>query len=144
DASGTAFRIGDGAFAIAEIHYNPEASPSNGFYRFGAWYNSEKFPSPQFDTSGVPLASPASNGMPRLFNGNYAIYGIIDQPLFHEPKSADGLSVFTRAMGAPGDRNTVDFYLDGGVAYKGPFGRPEDQIGVAFAYARVSNPARQF
>lgn len=143
DASGTAFRTGDGAFAIAEIHYNPGATPSNGFYRFGAWYNSERFPSPQFDTNGVPLASPASTGMPRQFTGDYAVYGIIDQPLFREPDSKTGLSVFTRAMGAPGDRNTVDFYLDAGVTYKGPFGRDDDAVGVSFAYARISNAARQ-
>ena len=45
-------------------------------------------------------------------------------------------------MGAPGDRNLVDFYLDVGVDYKGPFARPNDTIGLAYGWARISNPAR--
>ena len=143
DPSGTAFRIGDGEFAIAEIHYHPGNTPSNGSYRFGAWYNSEQIPGQHFDTTGLSLANPASNGMPRLFNGDYAIYTSIDQPLFHAKDSDAGLSVFTRAAGAPSDRNSVDFYLDGGVSYKGPFGRDNDIIGAAFAYSRISNSVRQ-
>jgi porin len=144
DASGTAFLVNDGAFAIAEVRYNPGNTPSNGTYRFGGWYNSNKFSSLNVDTTGMPLASPASNGMPMQINGNYSLYGIIDLPLFHAKGSDAGLTVFTRAMGAPSDRNLVDFYLDGGVTYKGLFGRNNDEIGIAFGYARISAAARQF
>lgn len=45
-------------------------------------------------------------------------------------------------MAAPGDRNLVDCYLDSGPDYKGPFGRPNDTIGLAYGYARISNAAK--
>jgi porin len=45
-------------------------------------------------------------------------------------------------MGAPGDRNLIDFYFDTGLAYKGAFGRSDDTVGVGFAYARIGGAAR--
>jgi porin len=144
DPSGTAFHINDGAFAIFETRYNPDNSPKNGTYRLGAWYNSEKFPSQNLSSNGVSLASPLSSGMPQLLANDYSIYGIIDQPLFPAKDDNDntGWNVFGRAMGAPGDRNLVDFYFDGGLEYKGPFGRANDTVGLAYGYARIGNPAR--
>jgi porin len=142
DLSGTAFRLNDGALAIAEVRYNPGNTPSNGTYRFGAWYDSKNFPSQQFDTPGVPLAIPLLTQMPQLLGSDYSIYGIVDQPLFHMKDSDAGLTAFTRAMGAPGDRNLIDFYLDGGFTYKGPFDRKDDIVGAAFAFARIGSAAR--
>ena len=144
DLSGTAFHIDDGAFAIFETRYNPDNSDKNGTYRVGAWFNSEKFPSQNLASNGVPLASPLSSGMPQLLDNDYSVYGIIDQPLLPPKDDGSGPVAFARAMGAPGDRNLVDFYFDTGLAYKGPFGRKDDQIGLAFGYARISNPARLF
>ena len=45
-------------------------------------------------------------------------------------------------MGAPGDRNLVDFYFDTGLTYEGPFGREDDTIGSGFAYTRIGGAAR--
>ena len=45
-------------------------------------------------------------------------------------------------MGAPGDRNLVDFYVDGGLAYTGPFGRKDDKVGIAVGYTRIGIAAR--
>jgi porin len=54
-----------------------------------------------------------------------------------------GLSGFARAGGAPNDRNLINFYADGGLLYKGLApGRPDDKVGIAAAYARVSDNAR--
>ncbi len=89
----------------------------------------------------MSLASPLSNGMPRLLGNNYSFYGIIDQPLF-QAEDGTGLAVFARAMGAPGDRNLVDLYFDTGLAYKNPFGRDGDQVGIGFGYAHIGNSAR--
>ena len=141
DLSGTAFRVNDGVLALFETRYNPENSPQNGTYRAGAWFNSERFPSQHFDTAGRSLASPLSTGTPRLLDNNYSIYGIVDQPLTVD-KDGKGLSAFLRMMGAPGDRNLIDFYFDAGLAYKGPFGRGDDRVGVGFAYARIGSAAR--
>src|SRR4029077_17534122 len=144
DLSGTAFRVNDGVFAIFETRYNPDNSPKNGTYRLGAWYNSEKFPDQHFANNGVSLASPLSSGVPRLLANNYSVYAIIDQPIFpaKDEKDDTGWNFFGRVMGAPGDRNLVDLYFDTGVEYKGPFGRPNDTVGLAYGYARISNAAR--
>jgi porin len=141
DASGTAFRVNDGAFALFEARYRPGKTDNSAIYKIGAWFNSEKFADQHFDSNGVSLASPLSNGMPRLFGNNYSFYGIIDQPLF-QADDGTGLAIFARAMGAPGDRNLVDFYFDTGLAYKNPFGRDGDSVGIGFGYARISNSAR--
>lgn len=146
DPSGTAFRINDGAFAIVEARYNPDNSLKNGTYRLGAWYNSEKFPSPNIAANSAPLGSPLSNGVPRLLGSDYSVYAIVDQPIFPAKDKNDttGWNLFGRAMGAPGDRNLVDFYFDGGLEYKGPFGRQNDTVGLGYGYARISNPARLY
>src|SRR5439155_25800852 len=96
------------------------------------------------ETMGVSLASPLSNGMPRLHNGDVSFYAIIDQPLFGG--GPDGFAIFARAMRAPGDRNLVGTYLDSGITYKNPsknlFDQTGDTIGFAAAYARIGSAAR--
>jgi porin len=89
------------------------------------------------------LASAASTGIPRRYNGDASLYGIIDQPLFHKQGSDHGLNVFARVMGAPGDRNLVDLYVDGGLSYKAVFA-DNDTIGFAVAYAHIGGAARAF
>jgi porin len=144
DASGTAFRTNDGAFVISELRYNPDSSDRNGTYRFGGWWNSERFRDLHLDTNGVSLASPDSNGRGRQHNNDFGGYGIIDQPFFFNEADHSSANIFARAMGAPGDRNLVDLYIDGGVVYKGPFGRADDEIGLGFGYAKIGNAARAF
>lgn len=144
DASGTAFRIGDGGFFITELRYNPESSDKNGTYRFGGWYNTERFRDLRFGTNGVSLADPSSNGQSRLHDGDYSLYALIDQPFLTDEAAQTSFAAFARVMGAPSDRNLVDFYVDGGLVYKGPFGRADDQVGLAVTYAKVSGAARGF
>ena len=141
DASGTAFRTSDGVLALGELRYHPAGAAASGTYRLGAWYDSERFADMRLAANGVPLASPASDGRPRLHNGDYGIYAVIDQPLFRQGQSDRGLSVFARALGAPGDRNLVDLYLDGGATYRGIFA-DDDTLGLAVAYARIGPSAR--
>lgn len=137
DPSGTAFRVGDGALALFEVRYNPENSNENGTYRIGAWFNSAKFADQHLASNGLSLASPLSSGTPRLLGDDYSVYGIIDQPLGNS-----GATAFGRAMGAPGDRNLVSFYVDAGLAYAAPFGRKNDTVGIAYGYAQIGNAAR--
>jgi porin len=144
DASGTAFRINDGAFLITELRYNPEDSDKNGTYAFGGWWNSERFRDLHLDMNGISLASPFSNGRPRQHDADFSLFASMNQPLPIEDSENPALSLFARAMGAPGDRNLIDLYVDGGLAYKGPFGRADDQVGLAVAYARIGSAARAF
>jgi porin len=142
DASGTSFRVNDGLFAISEIRYNPENSSNTGGYRIGAWYNSERFPDQHVDSNGLSLASPASSGRPRQHNNDFSLYATIDLPLFGASATEGGLNVFARAMGAPADRNSVGWYVDGGASYRGILGRNYDSVGLAVAYARIGSAAR--
>src|SRR5437763_8196893 len=144
DASGTAFRTSDGVWLVGEVRYNPDSSDKNGTYSLGGWWNSEQFRDLRFDTNGVSLASALSNGTPRRHDGDISIYGIIDQPLLINEAEPTRLSVFARVGFAPADRNLVDLYADGGLIYKGPFGRADDQTGLAVAYARISGAAAGF
>ncbi|TMJ76841.1 MAG: carbohydrate porin, partial [Alphaproteobacteria bacterium] len=98
----------------------------------------------RFDQNGVSLTSPASNGKPFLHDGDPSFYVNVDQPLVVNDADHTRLSVFARAGIAPGDRNLVDIYADGGVTYKGPFGRADDQAGIAVGYAKIGSAARGF
>ena len=142
DASGTAFRTSDGAWLVGEIRYNPDDSDKNGTYRFGGWWNSERFRDLRLDQNGVSLASPASNGIARRHNGDPSFYVNVDQPLVVNDADHTRLAAFARAGIAPGDRNLIDLYVDGGIIYKGPFGRADDEIGIAVGYAHIGAAAR--
>jgi porin len=60
--------------------------------------------------------------------------------LWRVPGSDDrGLNLFFRGTTVPSDRNLMDLYFDGGFTFKGLLGsRPDDQVGVAFAWGRIS------
>ena len=58
-----------------------------GTYKVGFWYNSESFDDQQFDNQGVSLASPLSNGVPATHHGNYSVYGVVDQAIWHPPSN---------------------------------------------------------
>ncbi len=85
------------------------------------------------------------SGLGRRLSGDFGIYGLIDQTIFQEADDPnDGASVFLRASASPGDRNLVDLYLDGGVAYRGLFpGRSDDTLGLAVGFTRISRAARR-
>jgi porin len=142
DRSGTGFRTGDGVLAFLEAQYNPGHTPQNGTYKLGAWFNSLRFADQRFDASGVSLADPASTGSPRLLGNDYSIYAVADQPVAVDAEGK-GLTGFLRVMGAPSDRNLISFYFDTGLAYKGPFGRDDDTVGIGFAFARIGDNARR-
>ena len=61
--------------------------------------------------------------------------------MYRKPGTSDqGAAVFFRVSALPADRNLIDLYLDGGVAYKGLLpNRPDDTVGFAAAYGKISN-----
>lgn len=136
------FPVNDGAFAIAELIYAHKGELP-GTVKVGAWYNSLHFD----DVSRVNLA-----GDPLRHDSDYAIYGVIDQTVWQSggeagdlknpsPSDPKSLSVFARAVFTPQEnRNLIDFYFDTGFNAKGFVpGRADDEFGVAFAYAHISN-----
>lgn len=147
--SGTLISFTGGVLAMAEADWSlNQGKDAKGLpitLKVGGWYHSSRhFGDQRFDSSGLSLADPASNGMPRDHHGNWGLYGIADTKLFSGPCGKDtGLSAFARIAGAPDAQNLVSFYADGGLAYKGliPL-RPDDTAGLAVVYERISNRAR--
>jgi len=145
--SGTAFRLGDGVFAIAEVQYGinggdkPDGLP--GTYKVGAYYNSQPFADQRRNSAGDSLAGLGADATGRARRNNYAFYAVADQLLIREPNTRDqGLGGFIRVMGTPGDRNLVNFYADLGLTYKGLIpGRDSDTAGLALGIARISDTA---
>ena len=157
NAHGTSFPMGGGLLAIAEVQYaypalgsmvSAEGSqPLSRLYKLGFWYDSESFADEQYDTLGRSLADPLSNGNPLMHKGNYAIYAVADQMLWHSDNIDDRtLNFFTRIMGTPlTDRNLIDFSMNAGFTLHEPFfGRDDDTFGIGMGYAHVSNSVSAF
>lgn len=149
EASGTRFNLGTGALFLDEIQYHALHPPFvrrsglSGTYKLGAWVDTGPFPDQRFDAAGLSLAAPGSSGVARLHRDNFSLYGIVDQTVWKpDPKGRRALGLFARAMGAPGDRNPVDFAVNAGLDLKAPLpGRGRDEFGVSYGLAQVSGRA---
>ena len=143
--SGTAFRLGDGVFAIGEAQYllnaGEGAAGLPGTYKLGAWYHTGRSGDSRRNAVGSLLNDPLGGLQVLDRRDNWSVYAVADQLLWRKPGTKDqGLGAFTRIMGGPGDRNLLNFYVDAGVTYKGLLpGREDDTLGLAVAYARVSD-----
>jgi porin len=97
---------------------------------------------------GSLAASPASSAAPALqHSGDFIAYGVIDQMLWRVPGGPGerALNGFMRVAAAPDNRNAVSLYVDGGLTFRGLVdSRPNDQIGLAVAYGRVSPQVAAF
>lgn len=130
----------DGFFSMHEIVLSWKKVALPGAFKAGAWFQTGQY--------ADPLAGTTSSG-------NYGFYFIVDQAVFRESagpsdgKSAaassdQGLNWFGRIAFGPADRSYVDFYVDTGLVYTGLIPtRDADQVGIAFAYAQVSNGAQE-
>jgi porin len=150
--SGTNFNLHNGTMLIGELQYainqpaEGDAVPAGrgglpGTYKLGFWYNTSSFADQHFDNTGLSLANPATTGIPARHHGNYSIYAVADQTVWRpSADSPRSIGVFARVMGAPGDRNLVNFAANLGVVMKAPFaGRDNDSIGLAATYIKVGN-----
>jgi porin len=142
--NGTRFPLSDPALVLAEVAYAyniaPGATGEPGTVTLGGWHHFGRFDALARDAGGRSLADPAGTGVARRLRGDSGVYGIIDQTVYREPDDPnDGASVFVRASGSPGDRNLIDLYVDGGIAYRGLLpGRSDDTVGLAVGYARIA------
>jgi len=147
---GNNFNLNTGALLIGEMQYvtsfwgakdGKDGLP--GLYKLGGYYDTASFPDERYDTRGVSLASPDSNGYPAMRKGNWMLYGIMDQMIWRpDPESPTALGFFARATGNGGDRNLVDVSVDTGFSLKAPLpGRDNDTFGVGYGMGHVSNRA---
>ena len=149
------FNLRTGALFIAELQYalnqpgNGDMDYGNhatglpGTYKLGVWVDTAPFPSQRFDNTGLSLADPNTSGAPQMLRNNFSIYGVVDQmvwrPADDSPRS---VGVFARLMGAPGDRNLINFSVNAGVVLKAPLpDRDDDSLGIGFGVAKVSPSA---
>ena len=146
--SGTTFSFSGGVLVMAEAAISNAAAgwltDLPGTIKAGFWYHSGGFDDLRFDNGGLSRADPASTGVARRHRGNYGGYLVVDQTIWRVPGSKEReLNAFVRFGANPDDRNLIGWYVDAGLAFKGPFaGRAEDTIGVAFGFARIGDGAR--
>jgi porin len=153
---GVSFPLNTGTLAIAELQYafgsgaSGKASgdgPLPGNYKIGAWYDSYVFDDQRYDNTGLPLASPLSDGIPATHHGDFSVYGVMDQMIWRFKDDANrNLNFYMRPMFTPfQDRNLISFSVDAGLTLHEPFpGRDNDTFGLAMGVARVSNGASGF
>jgi len=138
DHTGTAFSTDQNALVISEFAYGTvsDKGVAPTLYKIGGWYHSGQFSDPRYDVRGRLLA--VTGDPARSDNGNWAVYGVVDQLL---TGTADqGLAGFVRLSVSPGDRNLISDYIDAGLNYKAPFeGRDNDVAGIAVSYAKVGS-----
>jgi porin len=116
-----------------------------GTVKVGGWNHFGSFPDQRFDSSGQPIAVSLNQGRP--IDGDWAIYGIIDQLFWRVPGSVDakGVGLFGRIMGAPSAQNLVNFYAEAGITFSGMIPhRRDDSLGIGFAYTGVSDRVHDF
>jgi porin len=157
DNNGAKFNLNTGALFIAELQYavnepapgqlvpadQPPPSGLPGTYKIGFWYDTGAFPDQRFGTDGLSLASPDSDGDPKIHPGNDSFYGVADQTVWQSAAdNARSLNLFGRIMVAPEDQNLVDFSFNGGVTLAAPLpGRDNDQAGIDLGIGHVSRRA---
>jgi porin len=134
-----------GTWVIGEVQYavnqGEGAAGLPATYKLGGWYNSNAFTDQFLVASGITAAGPAFVP-PQQRRGDWSLYGVVDQLVWRQPGSKEGgVGVFLRAMGAPANRNQIVAFVDGGVTWRGPFGRDNDSIGLGFGWARISGNA---
>jgi porin len=135
-----------GYFSIHELIFRTnQGAGANGLpgeFKLGGW----------FDTAPDPDASSTQPW-------NYGLYFIADQMLYRVPQPASvsvtansgkqtaaqsltdkGLGIVTHIGLAPRNSSVINFYVDGGLNYKGLIPtRDNDVLGVAFAYGHLNN-----
>ncbi|WP_342730841.1 carbohydrate porin [Bradyrhizobium sp. B117] len=155
DHHGLAFRVNDPPWVIGQVRFNYDIDvggrPLAGNFTPGAWKHYGSFDSQRFTAEGQSIADPDGSGLAAKLHGNYGIFAVVEQVLYRPPEvkenstsaSLPGVTAFGRIAYSPPDRNLIDLYLDGGIGFVGfTPGRPLDRFGVAMAYMRISNTAR--
>ena len=152
--SGTSFPLDGDQLIIGEVQYSfpvqgDLVTPSHqgllpGTYRLGFWVDTESFADQRYDTAGLSLADPASDGTPLQHHDNWSVYGTMDQAVWQAPGSgAESLNLFVRAMGSPSDRNLISLSVNVGFVLKAPLPqRDADSAGLALGYGEISSSAR--
>jgi porin len=143
---GLDFELDDDPLLMIEgvYRYNQEGRLP-GAVKVGGWNHFGTFEDQRFDSGGALIAVTGEPGKP--LDNDWGLYGIVDQLIWRVPGSEDpqGVGIFARLIGAPEDRNLIDWYFDGGFTFTGMIpGRPNDAFAVGFAYTNISDQVSAF
>ena len=143
---GLDFELDDDPLLMIEgvYRYNQEGKLP-GAVKVGGWNHFGTFEDQRFDSGGALIAVTGEPGKP--LDNDWGLYGIIDQLIWRVPGSEDpqGVGIFARFIGAPEDRNLIDFYFDGGFTFTGMIkSRPNDAFAIGFAYTNISDQVSAF
>lgn len=149
DLYGTEFSFSGGVFSIAELQYDvnqgKNATGLPGTYKLGAWYHSADFADEHYglDAAGLPVSlASAAAVSPLEHNGDWGIYGVIDQTTWRAASGPTSINAFLRAGGTPADRNLLSYYIDGGLGITAPLPkRDNDVLTVGASFSNISNDA---
>jgi porin len=146
NSDGLDFRLDSPPLLMIEgaYKYNQEGSLP-GAVKLGGWNHFGTFEHQRFDSGGLPIGVTLNSGRP--LDNDWAFYGIVDQLIWRLPGSEEhkGVALFGRVIGAPSDRNLIDFYADGGLTFTGMIPhRPDDSFAIGFAYTGISKDAQGF
>ncbi|WP_245290673.1 carbohydrate porin [Rhodopseudomonas sp. AAP120] len=148
NANGLAFRVNDPPWIIGQLRYGFQLGDAAlpGTIAAGAWYHFGSFDHLSRGADGRALGDISGSGEPLSLQRNQGIFGVVEQLLWRSPfDPAKGLGLFVRSSVSPSDRNLISFYIDGGLQLTGfSTSRPDDKIGVAATFARISEGARQY
>jgi porin len=144
DPAGINFRLKDPPLLMVEgqYTYNQDKSAQGlaGTIKLGGWYHFGPFDDEHLSFDGQSLALPADHGLAKIHSGDFGLYGVIDQMLWHLPDDPKkGVGAFGRVAVAPSDRNLIDFYAEAGANFMGLWQeRPDDSFGVAANFSQLS------
>jgi porin len=128
------FHLSGGPFLIAEAQVALPGTPAK--LRVGAWWLDRPVPAQPLGPASAPAAA-----QPPTRQGDWGAYAIVDSVIAKRGQAS--LSGFARIGDAPGDRNLIDAYADGGLTLTGLLPRrPNDQLGLAAAWSRIGSAAR--
>jgi porin len=144
--SGLDFRLDDPPLLFLEAsHRHNQKSGLAGKITLGGWNHFGNFEHQRVDAGNMPIAVTGNTGRP--LDDNWGFYAVIDQLVWRVPATEDikGVGLFTRLIGAPSDRNLVDFYAEAGITFTGMIPhRENDSLAVGFAYAGISDEVHGF
>jgi len=128
DPSGTSFRLNGGVFAIAEVEADQSLCLAHAGWvatcKLGAWYENH-------------AVSAVGGG--RIFWSDWSVYGSVEREIWHLPGVGRPVSAMLRVMGAPGDRNEVNFAGNAAVTVKGIWNwRADDWAGVGGGVTQIA------
>ncbi len=115
----------DNAFLIAETNWEGSIGGANGFYRFGAWHDTNPFLT--------------ANGSQK--RGLTSIYMAADQQVYSKgSRKADGLYLFTLIGWIfQDDRAPYDYDIHAGTYWKGLISNWDDNLGFIITYPHVGD-----